>query len=210
MKKWLENYWYHYKWTTIIVLFFLTVAIICLTQIINKKQYDACIIYVGDDEITDTEYIDILSSFKGEARDYSGDGKIEINFSKLGYITDESNPLAGTVNGTAREFLSTLAVQQYYIYLMRKDVYLLYKESGVFVTLDEIFGDNIPEYAFDENSLYFNKTEFAKTNPGFENLSDDVVILIKNVPYSWNEGTSKAEKKSYENHLELFKLLVTG
>ena len=40
MKKWLENYWYHYKWATIISAFFITVAVICIVQIASKKNYN--------------------------------------------------------------------------------------------------------------------------------------------------------------------------
>ena len=47
IKKWLENYWYHYKWATIIVLFFVTVFAIGIYQMASKSDYDTQIVYAG-------------------------------------------------------------------------------------------------------------------------------------------------------------------
>ena len=41
--KWLDNYWYHYKWHTIAVVFVIIVAIVCTVQLINRTVYDAVI-----------------------------------------------------------------------------------------------------------------------------------------------------------------------
>ena len=38
--KWLDNYWYHYKWHTIIVAFFLIIGIISTVQIFNRETYE--------------------------------------------------------------------------------------------------------------------------------------------------------------------------
>ena len=44
---WLDNYWYHYKWPTIITSFILIVAIVCTVQACTKEEYDITVVYAG-------------------------------------------------------------------------------------------------------------------------------------------------------------------
>ena len=40
MRKWLDNYWYHYKWHTLIIGFFVLCLIVCLAQCSRKEEKD--------------------------------------------------------------------------------------------------------------------------------------------------------------------------
>ena len=40
--KWLDNYWYHYKWRTIVILFFAVLLIVCVVQCSTVEKYDLC------------------------------------------------------------------------------------------------------------------------------------------------------------------------
>ena len=42
--KWLDNYWYHYKWPTIIISFFAIVLIVVIAQMVNRPKYDIVIL----------------------------------------------------------------------------------------------------------------------------------------------------------------------
>ena len=50
--KWLDNFWYHYKWHTIAVIFVLAVAIVCTVQLVNRSDYDAVIAYAGSKNVS--------------------------------------------------------------------------------------------------------------------------------------------------------------
>ena len=50
--KWIENFWYHHKWTFIIVSFFVIVGIICTLQTCSKKEEDIKIAYAGPAYLT--------------------------------------------------------------------------------------------------------------------------------------------------------------
>lgn len=41
--RWLDNFWYHYKWTVIVVTFFLAVAVVGIVQMVNRPNYDTSI-----------------------------------------------------------------------------------------------------------------------------------------------------------------------
>ena len=45
--RWWDNYWYHYKWHTIIALFALFIVFFCVMQAINDPKEDTIIVYSG-------------------------------------------------------------------------------------------------------------------------------------------------------------------
>lgn len=209
MKKWLENYWYHYKWATIISAFFITVAVICIVQIASKKDYNIYIRYVGDSVITGTQYDDMTGALE---KIISGDKKDSVNFAQVAYISDEDNPYKNEKNAVARETLSSMLVQPYYIYIMDLTAYNDYKDSGVFAPLSSIFEEDITDISYDEYALYLSKTEFLKNAPGMEWVEEDTVIVIKIVPYDsvFTGKKSKSELASFDIHKEFLRSMVLG
>lgn len=209
MKKWLENYWYHYKWATIISAFFITVAVICIVQIASKKNYNIYIRYVGDSVITGTQYDDMTGALE---KIVSGDKKDSVNFAQVAYISDDDNPYKNEKNAVARETLSSMLVQPYYIYIMDLTAYNDYKDSGVFAPLSSIFEEDVTYISYDEYALYLSKTEFLKNAPGMEWVEEDTVIVIKIVPYDsvFTGKKSKRELASFDIHKEFLRSMVLG
>lgn len=209
MKKWLENYWYHYKWATIISAFFITVAVICIVQIASKKNYNIYIRYVGDSVITGTQYDDMTGALE---KIVSGDKKDSVNFAQVAYISDDDNPYKNEKNAVARETLSSMLVQPYYIYIMDMTAYNDYKDSGVFAPLSNIFEEDVTDISYDEYALYLSKTEFLKNAPGMEWVEEDTVIVIKIVPYDsvFTGKKSKRELASFDIHKEFLRSMVLG
>ena len=204
----LENFWYHYKWRTIIISFFVVIAVVCLIQTFQKENFDYYVIYVGDENITDTRQSDIVNSFKKIGIDTDKNGKVTINFSQLVYDPSSAEYHANGTNSNAEQYLGTMAVLPYYIYIMPEEIYLRYKDTGVFVQLSEVFGDKLPASAYDECALYLNKTNFAKNNPGVNLFSDNTVVALKVVPYVSDKNGLKKEQNLFTNHMILFKEIV--
>ena len=50
--EWLDNYWYHYKWHTIAVLFAIFVVVICTFQMCRRTVTDIQIMYAGNEDIS--------------------------------------------------------------------------------------------------------------------------------------------------------------
>ena len=206
--KWLDNFWYHYKWVTIITVFLIAVALICTLQLVNKTEVDAYVKYVGNTNIPKTKMFDIKASLESLTEDSTGDGKKTVDFSWLSYITDPENPFYAETNASAKEQLSSMAVLPYYIYIMPAEVYDTYKGTSVFTPLSEIFGNAVPDFAYDDGALYYNQTYFARNMPGGEGFPEDTVIALKVVPYCSNKKTAAKEQASFDNHLKLFKNIV--
>lgn len=207
--KWLDNFWYHHKWKTIIIVFLVAVITVCAVQLIEKEEYDACVMYVGDASISGTQYQDILTSMRALCEDFSGDGKTVVNFSRLKYITDEKDPFYSETNASAKEHLASMVVMPYYIYIMPTKLYDVYKGSGVFQPLDEIFTDGkIPGEIYDGSAIYFDSTYFAKNCAGGEGFAEDTVIALKVVPYNHSKRAAAKEQKLRDANAELFKNIV--
>lgn len=212
VKQWLENFWYHYKWTVIIAAFFIIVAAVCISQMATKEHYDMYIRYVGDASISDTQYQDIKRAFQKTGLDANEDGETIVSFEQVAYISDPDNLMMNEINSLAKETLSVLISQQYYIYLMDTAVYDIYKDSNAFERLDMIFNEDISDIAYDEYAIHFSQTEFCKGAAGMEWVEDDVVMVLKIAPYKLSIKPEKdpAEVSSFEFHRELFKKMALG
>ena len=103
----LDNFWYHYKWTVIIVTFFVVVFVIGLVQILTKEKDDCMILYGGGHYLSESEGAAIEKIVAGlMPGDLNGDGKRVV--SVVGYeiySEEEIRAINGTKdeNGNRRE-----------------------------------------------------------------------------------------------------------
>jgi len=79
-KKKLENYWYHYKFVTLIWAAIILAAIVLVVDVINKVEYDLAIAYVGSDYIDHISFKPIEEEVRTAAGDADGDGESHIRF----------------------------------------------------------------------------------------------------------------------------------
>ena len=87
--KWLDNFWYHHKWKTIIISFFLIVFIIGFVQCMQKVDADVSILYVGPEVVTGEEYDAMEKSLASRLdTDYNDDGKITVQFTDRVSLSD--------------------------------------------------------------------------------------------------------------------------
>ena len=92
----LENFWYHYKWHSLVALFLVFTILICSFQMCERDSYDIYITYAGGQEISRTasggdvsEYAAFLSAFASLGCDYDGDGESSVAFSSLFIPSEE-------------------------------------------------------------------------------------------------------------------------
>ena len=75
--------------------------------------------------------------------------------------------------------------------------------------LSEIFGDDIPESAYDECGIVLSKTDFGQEYNGVNNLPEDTIICIRRISTLKNfKGADKTEKH-HAAYVELFRKIVT-
>ena len=198
--KWLDNFWYHYKWPTIIAAFFITVFAICIAQMVTRSEYDMYVRYVGNAVITETQYNDMENSLEKTGGDVNGDGESIANFAQVPYVSDDDNPYKNDINADARETMTGMIVQPYYIYIMDKGAYEMFKGENIYTPLSQIYSQDVSDIAFDDCAIYFKETAFYKNSPGMEWVKDDTVIVLKVAPYKSIVTNSKhqSELKSFD------------
>lgn len=90
----IENFWYHYKWHTLIALFLLFVVTVCTLQMCNKESYDVYIMYAGDYEVShrtedggDPPFVQMKDTLLPYVPDRDGNGKTTLELNTLYILT---------------------------------------------------------------------------------------------------------------------------
>lgn len=87
---WLDNYWYHYKWPTIVVCFFLIVGLVGGLQMCNRESEDLIILYSGSAALSAKDADDICAVIAGIVNeDFDGDGNKNFAMSKYNILSEE-------------------------------------------------------------------------------------------------------------------------
>ncbi|MBQ2733076.1 MAG: hypothetical protein IJF74_02875, partial [Clostridia bacterium] len=84
----LENYWYHYKYHTLLGLLALVVCTFALVQCSSAEEYDTFITYAGPARLYESVLevgASALASVIG--RDLTGDGEVKVSFNRIFYMT---------------------------------------------------------------------------------------------------------------------------
>ncbi len=195
----LENFWYHYKWHSLICLFIIFVVTICTVQMCSKASIDIHVMYAGNVEInrkstdgTTPPYNKLLTALSKSAEDYDADGETVLSLSTLFYLTEEEIAEAEKdktkeVNHTllaedARVLGEHMYVGEYYLCLLSPDVYELYRErDGVSLFMP------IADYAPEDNSLeYYNEYAVKLSSTALwdnvsvrDTLPEDTLVVLR-------------------------------
>ena len=191
-----ENYWYHYKWHTLVGIFFLVVAIMIVSSVLDKEEPDVLMYYGGPAYFSDGAIGSIEEAFQQVmTEDANGDGK---KMAQLIVTTVLSGDQVATKVMDAREegdiiFMGDLgaANNEYNQEILYGQGILCildqahYEESKErFQRFDAVISkDLIPEDTFsDGKGVYLKDTAFGKYFEVFDGLPDDTVLCIKIKP----------------------------
>lgn len=222
IKKWLENYWYHYKWTTIVAVFLVLVIGIGAFQMCSKEHYDIDILYTGPAILSEDQKRDLASAFASiMPGEYNDDGKKTVMINDVTVLSDEqiaekeaeakaeSDRLY--YDYEAREnaisqVTTLITTGETVICLMDDYMYQKYKSEEAFVPLAELL-EEVPEKALDEYSVYLMDTPFGQHFSACMALPADTILCIRKSSV-FASGNKSAEKQ-YQLNIETFKRLFT-
>ena len=217
--KWIENFWYHYKWITVIVVAFAAIIAFCLFNRGDGINDDIQIIYAGPKVLTDVEIERMERAFADVmGKDYNGDGKNSVNIVDITVLSEEQleeakeeakkdgesivyDPTMRTQAVTqVKNLMSTGAV---IISLLDPYVYGLCQE-GTFEKLENVL-ETVPDNAKDPYAIPFFETELAKSFDAFSVLEGELLLCIRtNAVIGTN---NKQFQKEYAWHKTYFKEL---
>lgn len=190
-KEKLQNYWYHYKWHTLIALLLVIAITVCSLQFCTKEEYDAYILYAGGKVIGRTaqdgdvaEIVTLISSLKRIAEDFDKSGEVKLNLNTCYYLSADEREGLTDLNdallASDRASLSNLLEHsEYYLLFLSPSVYEAYKgstDTERFISLREY--DNGSSEYYTDAAIRLSSTDAYKL-PGLSSLPDDTLICIR-------------------------------
>ncbi len=207
---WLDNYWYHYKWPTIVVTFFLIVGLVCGLQTCNKESEDLVLLYSGSAALSAQDASDICAAIAGIVNeDFDGDGKKNFAMSKYNVLSEEQireerqkkdadgNPIyvdtsyyssqSSTYHSYIQTGESSVAFLEPWLY----EALIEDPENARLQKLSDVLG-YVPDSAVGEYGIRLGDTQLYRDYGVMRNMpADTVICLFKPL---WKGGKSSKEE----------------
>ena len=218
--KWLDNFWYHYKWHVIIVVFVAVFLIVAIGQMANKEKVDAYIMYAGPTAFLAGEIDDLQDTFEEIMPDLNGDGKKIVQLVDITVLTDaqiEANKKKAEAEGVEykpdmdyiaqmrQKFKLQLAAGDAYLLLLDPQMYAEDYEIGMYKTLEEL--GIVSEHAYDDSSIVFKNTDYGKYYKIFDKFPDDTLMCFRTLNVT-GKARGEKEQKKFDDQLVLMKKIV--
>ena len=210
---WLDNYWYHYKWVTLIVAFFVIVFAICIVQSCTTEVNDINVTYAGPVALSASDKAAIESALSKELnKEFSSEadaGLLSFYILSKDQITEleKETHADGDYIYVDRSFISSemdsfesqLQSGSGSVLLLDPSIYRsIVGETGVtqfLKPLSEVFGKT-PEGALDAYSVRLGDTEMYQNSPALRCLPEDTVLCLYE---------KLIFQKGYDNEIAAFK-----
>ncbi len=212
---WLDNFWYHYKWHTLITVFFVAVLTMCVVQMFTRPTYDVNFVvassYYMDNE-QHANYEKVLEEFLPE--DYDGNGEKSVNIVAYNIYSDEEiREEQSLAEAETRGFVfntthHSKTIENYNTYTMSGEcsVYLvsphLYQtlstaDPSRLMSIKDLYAeDELPAgVTEDGNGIYIKYTHFYKYNEHVRVLPDDMILcFLRPVKFGKNNNEAAFER----------------
>ncbi len=220
-----KDFWYHNKWTIIIVTFFVTVALIVAVQLLTKVDYDVNVTLCGPDFLDSEEiyYIANDLSLKLDS-DINGDGRKTASINTYPIFSDSElfaiNHSQKDKNGNYikiveesenlsqyNQFTQYTQTGDSYIFIVSKYIYDSIKDANQsrLMPLDEIYGNSLPEGTLNDGyGIKLSDTKLYSDSTTLQGFGDDYILCIFKLP----DMATKKQQSAYEKNIEYFKNLV--
>ncbi len=210
--RWLDNYWYHYKWHTIITVGVILLLIFCIAPMFGKTPADVMVVYCGPYWFEETAQDFQETMNRVMPKDFNGDGEKYTEIVRYQVYSEEeltSTP-TGTVNlsynaDQLKNFKVFFSTGEAAIYFISEDMYESMKPRNVFRPLSDIF-EKTPEIAYDDCAVRVKDIPSYALEPSLQKLPEDTLVCMT-TPFDIGD-TSKPEL--YANAEAMFHAIVLG
>ncbi len=216
-KQKIEHFWFYYKWHTLIILFFVMVFAILITQMAEREDHDIKVLYAGPAIITDAESAEICAALEQlMPTDYDGDGTkrvalndlIIMNEDQLAAVYDQGYSAytlnMGKINENKELLTSNAYAGDFLIFMLSEECYAPLSKAGAFVKLED-YGITTGMRR-DDYAVYLDSLDIAKFVPALKALPEDTVLCVRRV-MTTEDGESDQEL-SQKQHMELLKIMT--
>ncbi|MBQ8396794.1 MAG: hypothetical protein IJX53_01180 [Clostridia bacterium] len=221
--RWIDNYWYYYKWPVLIGAFALIVVLVCTVQMCAKETPDVNVVYAGSHSFGQQGPSEVAAAFSAlMPEDYNGDGRKEVAVTNLLVYSEaqiraqEEAALAEgenlVVNSSffaqeKQKFSQLLMSGEYTIVLAADWLYEEMKGTGIFLPLAEALG-TAPEGAYDDCAIYLKDTAFGQYFTALAALPEDTLICYRRQGSLGTLLNQDKAERTYLNGLDTFRAVM--
>lgn len=200
----LDNFWYHYKWTVIIGVFFLLIFIVGIVQIASRVDYDLYITVAVPYTMNATEKDDLIELLQKVCpRDFNGDGEVHVYiqtyqvYSDEEYASERAYWEAQSEQFQVNSVYNQSQIKQFNSYIMNGQSTLLvlspymYAEKAnadLLLPIADVYGSEPLPVGVTEDGygIRLSETDFYRYNPAAQVLPADTILCLHN-PVWWGE-----------------------
>lgn len=224
----IENFFYHYKWHTIVALFLVFTIVVCSFQMCSKVEYDIHIMYAGGRDIKKTasegdisEYQKLNGAILQYTSDFNNDGSRNSNLLTLYVPSAEDlesikNSGAGLEPNTALILDNTKMLDQYILYgeyvvcFLSEDLFLQYcsKELRLFAEIKPFTNGNDEDYEYvNPYGIKLGSTELY-SKAGMQLLPENTVICLRVYSDVYSRFNKADNEENYLRSQELLRNML--
>lgn len=197
-----ENFWYHYKWHTVVALVLIIAVTVASLQMCSRTTYDMYVMYAGGSDVRMTGYDGESSDFERLhsatlrfVSDTDGDGERNLSMLNLYLPSDEQiRELEETLGPGAeinyslltendKTFRDCMMYGEFYICILSEHLLKEWSKNGDFVPFV-----SIKDYLPDGAKISTGATENAEE--GEYVLASDYGVYLSSTPLADNPGYS--------------------
>ena len=229
-KKWLDNYWYHYKWPTLIALVFIFTFSIGIGQIaVEKNNYDVYALYAGPEYLHKEPHDMIVEEFTAVAEKVSGVSDTEeeksVNLQMLIYLNDDqitaqkqAVEATGEMftfdilenNNVFETFMKQLVSGENVIMFLDPYLYKTAEENGALYKVKEIIGRNVPGMTDSGMGVRLKDSGLLEKYPSLSNLPEDTILCLRQVTHAMKLIGKSESKDSHKFQLDVAREMFSG
>ena len=231
----LDNFWYYYKWHTIVAIFVIVAVLVSSLQMCSRKTTDIHVIYAGERNIVRTSvdgdipmYNKLVSALSERADDYNGDGEKILTFTTYTFLSDldrteiAKNPELSIneklLEDDANMFHQNFALGtggEFYVLLCSPYVYEEYKEVSeveIFMPVSSYLDESYGEYElYSDSAIKLSSLSVWKNSATLRNsLPEDTLVTIRIKSYISGVFGKDATDERYRIAEEYFKSFIKG
>lgn len=217
-KERLQNFWYHYKWPTIIAFILLIVIVGASASTCVREDFDISVMIAGPVELGGQTTRDIANSVETLSKDYDENGEASVGVNVL-YIAnyedlrDSDNPVSGNLAALSKQNRETFQLEvmtgTYLICILSEELWKEVNDADGFLPIT----DYLPDGDAYENATYYGgdvktgirlgDTDFGSML-GVSTLPDDMILCIRrpSAVSAWYQSLLPwAKDENAERHL---------
>lgn len=224
----LDNFWYHNKWTVIVVTFFVAVALIGIVQLVTRPKYDTSVCLASTYRMDKTERAELEKLLiRLCPEDFNGDGEKLVNmveyqiYSEEEFLAEAESYAAVTdAEGETdsfqinhkynsdeyKNFSNYTMTGETSVYILSPYLYENLRDNERLKPLSEVYTDgSLPAGALaDGFGIALKDTDFYKYNPAAQVYPENAILCLHKPTLA---GRSKKEAK-YAEDVAFFKAIA--